>query len=114
MRPRKPWHYKEILEGMYLEQNLTLRQIAQILDTTASNILYWMKKFSIDTREFDIGCVHKGKALSESQKQYLSDLARKRFADPGNHPMTGHKHSEESKRQMSETKKRKRQEQEDK
>ena len=34
-RVAKRWHYKEILEGMYLDQGLTLREIASILGTTS-------------------------------------------------------------------------------
>ncbi len=110
MRTKKPWHHKEILEGLYLEEGLTLRQIAAIFKTSASNILYWMKKFNIKTRDFDIGSVTAGKKLTEEQKQHLSALAKERFKDPTKHPMYGHRHTELSRRRISETKRRKNQE----
>jgi len=109
-RKKKPWHHKKMLETMYIEQELTLREMAQILETTPSNILYHLRKFDIDTREFNIGDVNKGKALSDAEKKHLSEIAKERFQDKRNHPMFGKRHSEESKRKMSETKKRRRRE----
>lgn len=110
MKQKKPWHYREILENMYVEQNLTLRQIAQILNTTATNILYWMRKFEIDTRNYNIGELNKGKILSKKEKELLSKIAKERFKNPKNHPMYGHRHTDEAKRKISETKKRRRRE----
>jgi hypothetical protein len=108
MKVKKPWQHKEILNGLYEEQKLTIRTIAQILQTTPSNILYWMRKFEITTRKFEIGELNRGKKLSEEECQRLSDVAKERFKDPRNHPMYGRKHSEASKRKMSETKRRRR------
>lgn len=104
MKPRMPWHHKDVLQGMYLEQKLSLREIAHILNTTPSSILYWIRKFEIPTRSFEIGSLNRGKQLSDIKRNKLSQIAKERFADPQNHPMTGHKHSEESKKKMSETK----------
>ncbi len=108
MKVRKPWQHEEILMGLYEEQGLTIRTIAQILQTTPSNILYWMRKFDISTRKFEIGNLNKGKVLSKDERQRLSDVAKERFKDPRNHPMYGKKHSEAAKRKMSETKRRRR------
>ena len=110
MKVKKRWQYKEVLESLYEKQELTIRTIAQILKTTPSNILYWMRKFDIKTRQFEIGNLNKGKQLSEEERQRLSEVAKERFKDPRNHPMYGKKHTEASKRKMSETKKRKRRE----
>lgn len=110
MKVKKPWQHEEILRGLYEEQTLTIRTIAQILKTTPSNILYWMRKFDISTRKFEIGDLNKGKTLSEEERQRLSEIAKERFRDPRNHPMFGRKHTEESKRKMSETKRKRRQE----
>ena len=110
MKTKKPWQHKEVLESMYKDQELTIRTLAKILKTTPSNILYWMKKFEIPTRHFEIGELNKGKKLSENECRRLSEIAKERFKDPRNHPMYGKKHTEESKRKMSETKKRRRRE----
>jgi hypothetical protein len=110
MRTKKPWQYKEILLGLYEEQKLTIRTMAHILDTTPSNILYWIKKFEIPTRKFQIGELNKGKKLSKEECRRLSEVAKERFKDPRNHPMYGKKHTEASRRKMSETKRRRRQE----
>lgn len=109
-RKKKPWHHRDVLEGMYIDQKLTLREMAQILETTPSNILYHLRKFDIDTREFNIGDVNKGKALSDEEKEHLSEVAKERFQDKRNHPMFGKRHTEASKQKMSETKKRRRRE----
>lgn len=106
MKTKKRWQHKEVLEGLYQEQGLTIRTIAEILQTTPSNILYWMRKFDIETRKFNIGELNKGKTLSLDEKARLSEVAKERFSNPENHPMYGRKHSEASKRKMSETKKR--------
>lgn len=102
------WQHRDILEGLYIEEQCTLREIAEVLSTNPSTILYWMRKFEIPTRDFDIGCVNKGKKLSDKEKHNLSEFAKVRFLNKENHPMFGRKHSEESKRKMSETKKRRR------
>jgi hypothetical protein len=109
-RKKKPWHHKDVLEAMYVDQELTLREMAQILETTPSNILYHLRKFSIPTRQFNIGDVNRDKTLSDEEKTHLSEIAKERFSDKRNHPMFGRRHTEESKRKMSETKKRKRRE----
>lgn len=44
-----------------------------------------------------------GKPLSDEQKENLRQKARERFKDIENHPMYGRKHSEESKKKMSES-----------
>lgn len=106
-KPKKQWHHKEILRGMYEDQKLTMRQIAQILGTTASTIKYWMRRFNIKSREHRLGDMIRGTFRSKEYKQSLSEFAKKRFSHPENHPMFGHRHSEESRRKMSETKKRK-------
>lgn len=108
MRLKKPWQHREILIGLYHEQHLTIRTIAQILNTTASNVLYWMRKLDVNTREFSIGDLNKGRKLTDKEREHLSKIAKERFKDPSNHPMYGKKHSEESKQKMSETKKRRR------
>jgi hypothetical protein len=110
MKAKKPWQHKEILRGLYEDQELTIRTMAQVLQTTPSNILYWMKKFELSTRQFEIGGLNRGKKLSEDECRRLSEIAKERFKDPRNHPMYGKKHSETSKRKMSETKKRRRRE----
>lgn len=106
----KLWQHKEILKNMYEEQGLTVRAIAQILSTSPANISYWMKKFKIDGKNYDIGELNKGKVLTEEEKQHLSEVAKERFKESENHPMFGHKHTEISKKKMSETKKKKKQE----
>ena len=110
MKTKKRWQHKEVLESLYEDQKLTIRTMAQILQTTPSNILYWMKKFEVSSRQFEIGDLNRGKKLSEDECRRLSEIAKERFKDPRNHPMYGKKHSEESKRKMSETKKRRRRE----
>lgn len=109
-RKKKPWHHKDVLEGMYIEQQLTLREMAQILETTPSNILYHLRKFDITTRDFSIGDVNKGKSLSDEEKEHLSEIAKERFRDKRNHPMYGKRHTEASKLKMSETKRQRRRE----
>jgi transposase len=102
---KKKWHHKEVLRGMYVDQGLTMRQIAQILGTTATTIKYWMEKFNIEGRQHCIGDVTRGTQRTEEEKEYLSEVAKKRFKHPEDHPMFGHRHTEEAKRKMSETKK---------
>lgn len=105
MRKKKVYQHKEILEGLYLEQNLTMRQIAEICGVAVTTIFYWLQKLDIPTRDFDIGSVNREKSLSDDVKQKLSIFAKERFKNPENHPMKGRCHTEESRRKMSETKK---------
>jgi len=108
MRVKKRWQHKEVLQNMYEDQGLPIRTIADILETTPNNILYWMRKFDIESRKFEIGDLNKGKKLSDEERQHLSDIAKNRFKDPTNHPMYGKKHTEAARLQMSETKRKKR------
>jgi hypothetical protein len=105
-KKKKKWHHKEVLQGMYQDQDLTMRQIAEILGTTAATIKYWMEKFQIDSRDYCIGDTKRGTMMTEEMKTRLSDVAKERFQHPEDHPMWNHKHSEASKRKMSETKRR--------
>ena len=111
-KKKKKWHHKEVLQGMYQDQGLTMRQIAEILGTTAATIKYWMEKFQIQGRDYCIGDTKRGTVLTDEVKARLSDVAKKRFQHPEDHPMWGHGHSEASKRKMSETKKQRRRERE--
>jgi len=99
MQAKKPWYFKEVLAGMYVDQELTIRQIAQIFDLAVSTIFYWLKKHEIPIREFDIGTVNKGQTMSDEQKQVLSQKTKERHATKG-HPMLGKKLSEETKRKI--------------
>ena len=74
-RMKKKWHHKEVLEGMYLDQSLSMRQIAEILGTTAPTIRYWMQKFRIESRDHDIGDLNRGKELSDKEKNLLSEIS---------------------------------------
>jgi len=107
-RQRKAWMYRDVLQGMYIEQELTLRQIAQILDSTPANILYWIRKFEIPTRSSDIGAIRRGKKMCDSDRERLSQIARERFKDKTNHPMYGKHHTESARKKISEGNKGKR------
>ena len=111
-KKKKKWHHKEVIQGMYQDQGLTMRQIAEILGTTAATIKYWMEKHQIQSRDYCIGDTKRGMALTDEAKARLSEVAQERFKHPEDHPMWGHRHSEASKRKMSETKKQRRRERE--
>ena len=105
---RKPWQDKQLLESLYLQQKLTLREISELIGVTVAAIFYWFRKFGIERRQFDIGSIARGKQRTEEEKALLSDFAKKRFLAKEDHPMFGHRHTEEARRKMSETKRRKR------
>jgi len=107
-RQRKTWMYRDVLDGMYTEQELTLRQIAQILDSTPANILYWIRKFEIPTRPSDIGKIRRGSKMCESDKKRLSEIAKERFKTKENHPMYGKHHTESARKKISDGNKGKR------
>jgi transposase len=98
----KPWKSKEILEDLYVVQELSMRTIAGLLGTSAPTIKYWIDKLDIPAREFNIGELHKGKNLSEEHKQKISSTVKEKFENPENHPMYGKKHSAEARKKMSE------------
>lgn len=96
MRAKKPWYYKEVLVGLYVDQQLTIRQIGQIFDLAPSTVLYWLRKHEIKLRDYDIGQVNLGKTFTEEERQHLSELAKERFATSP-HPRLGKKLSEQTK-----------------
>lgn len=100
-KPFKPWQDKEILEDLYVTQQLTMRTIASLLGTSAPTIKYWIEKFDIEAREFNIGSLHKGQKLSEEHKAKISESVKQRFSNKENHPMHGKKHSPETRQKMS-------------
>jgi transposase-like protein len=62
---------KSILEKQYLEQKLTLVEIAEIYGVSASVIRYWIVKFNIPARQAG----HQpGKPLSENQRKSLEPV----------------------------------------
>jgi hypothetical protein len=107
MKGKKRWQHKEVLRGMYEDQCLSMREIADVLGTTAPTIKRWMDKFDIQSRDFNIGDVYRGKSRDEAYCKNISSKAKERFKNKKNHPMYGKKHSDKSKDKMSETKKRK-------
>ena len=102
---KRPWHHKDVLNGMYHEQGLTVRQIAEIFNVSAVTVRYWLAKFNIERRKHCIGNVTRGKHLSSERKKFLSEFAKKRFITKEDHPMYGRKHSLSTRRKMSESQK---------
>jgi len=58
------------------------------------------KRLSEETKK-KISASEKGKEISEWHKNIISESNKERYKDPKNHPMFGKKHSEESKKKIS-------------
>lgn len=99
MKAKKPWHIKEVMVNLYLEAELTIRQIAGIFSLAPSTVLYWLRKHEIQLREYDIGNVNRGKTLPDEQKQKISDKIKLRHATYG-HPLRGRTLSNETKKKI--------------
>lgn len=113
----------EWLRGKYWVENLSLRQIARLVDKHYNTIIYWMRKHSIPRRSISeaskgkifseehkrrISKAKKGKAVSEETKRKISRANRgekcyfwgKRYCGKEN-PMWGKHHSLETRRKWS-------------
>lgn len=98
---------REILTNLYVEQGLTVRGMAKVLGCGPTTVFYWLCKHSIPTRDWNIGDAIRGQPRTEEERKNLSEFAKKRFADgPESHPFYQRRHSEESKKKMSESMKR--------
>jgi len=106
-KTKKPWQHEDVLKGMYHDQGLTMAEIGKIFGVSAVTIKYWMDKFDIQSRDYDIGELYRGKERDKDYCKHLSEVAKARFSNPENHPMFGKQHSDETKRLMSEIRKRK-------
>jgi group I intron endonuclease len=91
---------KEILENLYINQKLPLKEVAEKLGASIVTIWKRMKKFGIKSRS--ISEANKGRRLSEKTKRKMSEVKR----GEKNHNYGKHySHSEETKKKMSEAKK---------
>lgn len=114
----KPIPYpKEMLESLYLENKLSVSQIAKQLNTHTTGVHRWLKRYGIPTRPFGTKGLlawNNGKPMREESKdkirkarlgtkmprEYVERL-RKRMLE--NNPFKGKKHTNEYKKWMSES-----------
>lgn len=94
---------KEILTNLYVEQSLSVREIAKVFGCGTTTVFYWLRKHNIPMRAWNLGDHLRGKTLTEEQKKNISECNKKRFANKEDHPFYQRHHSEESKKKISES-----------
>ena len=98
---------RESLKELYVTKKLSIRAIAALLDSNPSYIRYWLLKYGIKLRKFNIGKLNKNKKLTTGEKELLSLQAKNRYRY-SKHPRLGKKHTEETKKKISQSVKAKR------
>lgn len=64
---------KERLHQLYVEQNLSVRDIAAILKISAPTVRYWMRRHGIPSRTISQGMHQKSSSISKRSKEYWSN-----------------------------------------
>jgi len=94
---------KGILESLYVEQGLSMSNIAQQLDSSESSISMLLEKYGIPKRKQWEGMAgwNKGQPLPDWQRKLLSDFAKRRTGEK--HPRYGVTLSDETRQKISES-----------
>lgn len=83
---------KDDLLMLYVEQQLPMHEIANILNVAIGSVYNYCKKYGIETRKKEDGFTFKGKTHSPETRKKISETSK------------GRKISEETKKRMSEAK----------